>query len=648
MKRLAGKHTLLFLVGGLYLLGILAPAGILGGILISSLERERSARFEKRLLERKDAAETLRKAVHQEIEILRRRQCDPGGALGSLLAGFWNESPAGGLIRITPDQRLLPFEIDRPESTAGDEALVLGSGEYLAGLKAEQAGDLVEAPVRYRRALQEPGGDAPVVRIALARVLLRLRKVRKAAEALRAADLGRPEVNPLVALEGYALLREAYEKSGNADAASKITQKAVERLDLDRKRLGFLDYVAIREDWKDAAEPGPVLTTLQALYAFLHENRSRLGPDGEGTLVWRPGKGEAVLLCRGPQQQDPIGGRPLRFLPCTDVLDAALSGGIDRTLRRMGFTPNASSGRGLAVVLSVLDRTTYLEDREPVGASLWEEDRARTQVLLGALTYAGLVIGFLATLWAVWKQVRLSRLRADFISSVSHELKTPLTSLLLFSDLLRSGKTEGSEKVREYYRFINEESRKLAHLVGNVLDFARLEEGRKELHKEVLDVGETVRKTAETFQARAEAAGTSIDVSGVNEDCTVAADRNAVERVAANLLDNAVKYGAGGGPVSVSVENSDGAVRLRVADRGPGIPAGQRRRLFRRFERGEHHGSGRPPGSGLGLSIVTDLVVAAHGGRVEVRETPGGGATFVVDFPVTAWRKESHGTDTHR
>lgn len=647
MRRLAGKHTLLFLVGGLYLLGILAPAGILGGILISSLERERSARFEKRRLERRDAAEAISKAVDQEIETLRRRRSELDGGPGALLAGFWSDPPAGGLIRITPDRRLLPFEIDRPESTAGDEVLVLGSGEYLAGLKAEQAGDLVEAPVRYRRALQEPGGDAPLVRIALARVWLRLGKAKKAFEALLAADLGRPEVNPLVALEGYALLRKAYEKSGNADAASKITQKAVERLDFDRKRLGFLDYVAIREEWKAAVAGGQDLAALEALYAFLHENRSSLEPDGEGTLVWRPGKGEAVLVCTGPQQQDPIGGRPLRFRPCSDVLGAALEGGIDRYLQRMGFALNACAESGLPVALPVLGRTEYLEDREPVGASLWEEDGARTQVLLGALTYAGLVIGFLATLRAVWKQVRLSRLRADFISSVSHELKTPLTSLLLFSDLLRSGKTEGPEKVREYHRFINEECRKLAHLVGNVLDFARLEEGQKELHKEILDLGETVRKTAETFQARAEAAGTSIDVSGVNEGCTAVADRGAVEQVAANLLDNAVKYGAGGGPVSVAVENTGGTVRLRVADRGRGIPAGQRRRLFRRFERGEHHGPGRPPGSGLGLSIVADLV-AAHGGRVEVKETPGGGATFIVDFPVTAHGKESHGTNTHR
>jgi len=327
---------------------------------------------------------------------------------------------------------------------------------------------------------------------------------------------------------------------------------------------------------------------------------------------------------------------------CAAILEAARKNELDAYLARRRFRLGPATPDVDPVEVAALQRTLGLEDRAAVGRTLWEEEGARTLLLIGGLAYVGLVLGFVVILWAVNKQIRLARLRADFISSVSHELKTPLTSLLLFSDLLRSGTVTDSGKVRQYHDFIGEESGKLAHLVNNILDFARLEEGRKTYRRERLDLGAIVRAAAATFAARAEAAGTSIDASGVNGELSVQADRNALERVVANLLDNAIKYGRRGGPIRASAEREAGVVRLRVADRGPGIPPGERERLFRRFERGEHHGSDAPPGSGLGLAIVAELV-AAHRGRVAIEDTPGGGATVVVELPVE--EESAKGTD---
>jgi two-component system phosphate regulon sensor histidine kinase PhoR len=350
--------------------------------------------------------------------------------------------------------------------------------------------------------------------------------------------------------------------------------------------------------------------------------------------VHREPGGEAWLVCAGPELTDLAGGRPLRFETAAALMRSARQDRLDADLARRGFALETDgAGPGVDPVrVEALERSFGLVDREPVAATLWQDDDARTLLLLGALTYTGLVVGLVLTLWAVAKQQRLARLRADFISSVSHELKTPVTSLMLFSDLLRSGTVKDPEKVRQYYDFLGEEAGKLAHLVNNVLDFARIEEGRKTYARERLEVGDAVRRTAAAFAARAEAAGTRIEVAGTDGELTVSADRDALERVIANLLDNAIKYAGRAGPVGVRAERDGDSVRISVADHGPGIPAGQRMRLFGRFERGEHHGPEAPAGSGLGLAIVAELV-RAHRGTIRVEETDGGGATFVVDLP---------------
>jgi signal transduction histidine kinase len=637
MKRLRTRNTSLrLLVGGLYLLGILLPGGVLGAILVTSLERERSLKIEKRRLERIDAGEAVNEAVEREIARLRRRRADPEGAAGDWLRSFWNpEAPEAGLVRLR-GEAILPFDARAGSGSAVvDDGLVLGSAEYLAGLQAEQQGDRAAAVARYRRALATKPEQPEVIRIALGRVLLAEEKVASAIEVLEGAGLDRDALSTAVAVHGATLLASALARAGHAERADAARRAARARLDEDRAGLGFLAYLALREKLRAEGRDSGPLRRLEHLYRTIaaNENRSRL-LDGE-SLVWHPAGGPPTLLAAGPEIPDGFGGRPLRMATCAAVLEAARKTELDSYLERRRFRlADAAPGvESIEIEVPALERTFRLEDRAPVGRSLWEEDEARTLLLIGGLAYAGLVLGFLLVGWAVGKQIRLARLRADFISSVSHELKTPLTSLLLFSDLLRSGTVTDPGKVRQYHDFIGEESGKLAHLVSNILDFARIDAGRKTYRRERFDLGALVRATAEAFAARAEAAGTSIDTSGVNGALTVEADRDALERVVANLLDNAVKYGRDGGSIEISAEREDGLIRLKVADRGPGIPAGERGRLFRRFERGEHHGSDAPPGSGLGLAIVAELVTA-HEGRVTIEETPGGGATFVVELPV--------------
>jgi len=631
-RRRARNSSLRLLVGGLYLLGILLPGGVLGAILVTSLERERSLKIEKRRLERIDAGEAVNEAVQREIARLRRRQADPEGAAGEWLRSFWTpKAPESGLVRLR-GEAILPFDAKAGSATAElDDGLVLGSAEYLAGVQAEQKGDRAAAVARYRRALATKPEQPVVIRIALGRVLLAEEKIASAIEVLEGVGLERASLSTAVAVHGATLLASAHERAGHAGRADAARRAARARLDRDRAGLGFLAYLALLKNLPAESRDRSPLPRLEHLYRTLSENENRSRLAAEGSIVWHPAGGPPTLLAAGPETPDGFGGRPLRMMTCAAVLEAARKTELESYLERRRFRLGEATPGVESIEVPALERTFRLEDRAPVGGSLWEEDEARTLLLIGGLAYAGLVLGFLLVGWAVGKQIRLARLRADFISSVSHELKTPLTSLLLFSDLLRSGTVTDSAKVRQYHDFIGEESGKLAHLVSNILDFARIDEGRRPYRLERLDLSAIVRATAEAFAARAEAAGTSIDTSGVNGALTVEADRDALERVVANLLDNAIKYGGDGGPIRASVERDGRVVRLRVADRGPGIPTGERGRLFRRFERGEHHGSDAPPGSGLGLAIVAELV-AAHQGRVTIEETPGGGATFVVEL----------------
>ncbi|MBN2491429.1 MAG: HAMP domain-containing histidine kinase [Planctomycetes bacterium] len=634
MKAHTRSSLLITAVAALYGLGILAPAAVLGAILVTSLERERATEREKRQLERRDAGELVNEAVEREIAALRERPAEPAAEVAAAVRYFWPAPPPDeGLIRITRDG-VLPFERTVPGVVETGDRLILESPEFLAGRQAEDRGELAVAAARYRRALAEEPSAPLVVRVALARVELAAGEAGAAREALAGADLEDPSAPVAVAIHARRILAEALARTGDSERAAELRRAARRELDAARERLGYLQYCALAGGGAAAPDDDrPAwLAGVDALYRALAGSRESLAR-GEALVHPGPG-GEAELICAGPGEPGLPGGRPLRFTTVTALMQRARQGRLDADLARRGFVlqEEAAGANAGPVRVAALDRTFGLVDREPVAATLREDDDARTLLLLGALAYAGLVMGLVLTLRAVRKQQRLARLRADFISSVSHELKTPVTSLMLFSDLLRAGAVTDPGKVREYYDFLGEEAGKLAHLVNNVLDFARLEAGRRTYEREPLDVGEVVRRIAAVFAARAEAAGTRIDVASADGELRVSADRDALERVLANLLDNAIKYAARAGPVRVTAGRAGDAVRISVADRGPGIPAAERARLFGRFQRGEHHGPDAPAGSGLGLAIAAELV-RAHRGTIRIEDTSGGGATFVVELP---------------
>jgi len=237
----------------------------------------------------------------------------------------------------------------------------------------------------------------------------------------------------------------------------------------------------------------------------------------------------------------------------------------------------------------------------------------------------------------LWLSVRAERrgaqLRSDFIANVSHELKTPLSLIRMFGELLATGKYKGAEMGREYAGIITREAERLSHLIDNVLDFARLERGKASYHFAEGHLEEVVERALDVFRHRLEKEKLRLRTEIESNLPPVRMDEGAMTLVLLNLVDNAVKYAGDGGEVSVRLRRVPGAVALSIADRGSGIAHDEQRRIFERFYRAENARARNVRGSGIGLALVKHIA-EAHGGRVEVESAPGRGSTFTVYIPV--------------
>jgi two-component system phosphate regulon sensor histidine kinase PhoR len=239
----------------------------------------------------------------------------------------------------------------------------------------------------------------------------------------------------------------------------------------------------------------------------------------------------------------------------------------------------------------------------------------------------------LGVLWlSVRAERRSSQMRSDFIANVSHELKTPLSLIRMFGELLATGKHKGESMAREYAGIITRESERLSHLIDNVLDFARLERGKASYNFAEGHLEEVVERALDVFRHRLEKEKLRLRTEIEANLPAVRMDEDAMTLVLLNLVDNAVKYAGDGGEVSVRLRRVPGAVALSIADRGSGIAADEQRRIFERFYRAENARARNVRGSGIGLALVKHIA-EAHGGRVEVDSTPGQGATFTVYVP---------------
>ncbi len=246
------------------------------------------------------------------------------------------------------------------------------------------------------------------------------------------------------------------------------------------------------------------------------------------------------------------------------------------------------------------------------------------------------ILGLIIIIGASAKERRVAALKSEFVANVSHELKTPLSLIRMFGELLLMNRAQSEEKRTQYLSIIVGESERLTALIENVLDFARVERGNVAYDFTDGNLVDIARRAVEVYRFRAERENVTLTLEVPDQDVMTRIDPRAMELAAMNLVDNALKYAKDGGTVVVRVEAAGGQGLLSVSDRGPGIPRSEQSRIFERFYRGVAASSTRARGSGIGLSLVKHIA-DAHGGSARVvspTEPDGRGTRFTLAVPL--------------
>jgi two-component system phosphate regulon sensor histidine kinase PhoR len=262
------------------------------------------------------------------------------------------------------------------------------------------------------------------------------------------------------------------------------------------------------------------------------------------------------------------------------------------------------------------------------------KNQRRTNLSLIVLSMTTIFLS-LAVIYVAWNRDRqLRQLKENFISNVSHELKTPLSLIRMFSEILVTGRVKKESKKLEYYRIINNESDRMSRLINNLLDFAGLARGIEHKHFERTNIANVINEALEAYRYEVQKEGflLNTDIASDVPDCM--ADPNAITMAFLNLLDNSLKYSGDRKKIDVRVVRDNGFLNISVADSGIGIDPLEQQKIFDQFYRGSSPSVRAIRGSGIGLAI-TKHVAEMHGGEVLLESEPGKGSTFTLRIPIT-------------
>ena len=269
--------------------------------------------------------------------------------------------------------------------------------------------------------------------------------------------------------------------------------------------------------------------------------------------------------------------------------------------------------------------------------------RAQPQRLMMAMLAGIMALGVFFVARALAHELRIAEMKSNFVSSVSHDLKTPLALIQLFAETLELGRLKNTDRAQEYYRIINSEARKLTRLINNLLDFSKIEAGLRSYTRVPVDLTELTRGVLESLDSQFRHNQFTVS-SSLDHEVPVLIDCEAAVQAIENLISNAMKYSPEHREITVDVHREGGFGVVRVADRGIGVPARLQSKIFRKFYRVQTDAGSGPQGTGLGLAIV-EHVMRGHSGFVRVASETGRGSTFTLHFPMSAG--ETHGDETH-
>ena len=599
----------------------------------------------QRLQERREAAADRVVAALEQVLLAEERQLvNPragdlaaSGGLLILVAG-----PDG--IKVSPERDVLFYPVMPPardapaELYSGAERLEFGERDYAGAIA------LLRALAGSRDAAIKAGAQLRLAR--------NLSKAGRPAEALTvfsqlSESTGTVSGLPagLVGLSARCLLLEELGRRDELRAEARELRDGLDsgRWTLDRD--AYLHYAGQTTRWlgqEPVADDGrqALAEGVCWLWNDLHAERN-LQSDSTGrrsvrflgtpvTILWHTSGDDVRALVAGPRCQQRRWFDPVFAVPDFSGVRVSVSDRDGGTV--YGVPPAAgatAAQRSASVTALPWDIGVITADEDASLASFAQ----RRQLLIFSLALVVLFV-IAATYFAsraVSRELAAATLQSDFVSAVSHEFRTPLTSMKQFTDMLVEDDDLPAEERREFYQAQERATRRLSRLVESLLDFGRMEAGARPYRLEPLDAAEFVRTVVEEFRQEGGHGGFTIECAVPEALVAVDGDREALAQALWNLLDNAAKYSGEGRTVRVEVEDGD-HVSIRVRDEGLGIPPAEQRRVFDKFARGSSAVQAGIKGTGIGLAMVRHIV-DAHGGKVTVQSEPGRGSTFAIVLP---------------
>lgn len=410
-------------------------------------------------------------------------------------------------------------------------------------------------------------------------------------------------------------------------------------------RASYIYYIDRAQEWLEGVSdanfgPQALAETVVWLWKSWHSNEMRkqsitgrqsLRFQGRSvTVLWQKSKNELTAVVAGPLYQQNHWFNPLFKNADSSSVSVSLRDtegilvhGKDQS-EDIPFTFRAALVSGLPWDIHVVNANLETD------LSQFAQRRRLMMTGLGILALLVIAVSYLISR-AVSRELEAARLQADFVSAVSHEFRTPLTSMRQFTEMLNEDDSLPPEKRSVFYQAQARATNRLSRLVESLLDFGRMEAGARPYRLEPMDVGQLVKTVVEEFRQEISTDGHFIECAVPHENTQVMGDWEALSQAMWNLLDNAVKYSGEGQKVHVEVEAGN-SVSIRVRDQGFGIPASEISRIFSKFVRGSNTKARGVKGTGIGLAVVKH-VVDAHGGKVHVESEPGQGSTFTIQLP---------------
>ena len=597
---------------------------------------------QERVVESQRAQEKLEESADRIAAIARGTLAETGERLGAwAIAPPADGKPEEGLLlRISGNEGLSALPAHRllyrpPPAFAIEDS----AGTFADGEIAEFQQKLPERAIEiYRRLAASANPDVRAgALVRLARVLRRLGRNEEARGAYTqlADGSGNARVGGVPA--GLIATHALAQLSASRPIALALRQDLLRaRWPVTRGQFAYYWSEAARISGDNAPAPADSAALANAVGQAWQAVSADQSPRGETTV--RVGERPWFVMWRGsPDRRAVLVTRPESLLKPVFAGDVVVAA-VDTEGR---VVAGGKSGTGHAVrrtpAETQLPWTLYMTSARGVSAAGLIV-RQRFLFLAMAVMVVFLIAGAYFIAHAIRGDLAVARMQSDFVSAVSHEFRSPLTSIRQLSEMLAFGRVPNEERRHVYYETLVRETTRLQRLVEGLLNFGRMEAGVRRFRFEPLDTAALVSRVAAEFEPQIAASGRRIELDGQAGACTIDADPEAISVALRNLVDNALKYAPDSPTVEVGWGVEDSQVAIRVRDRGPGIPDSEKRAIFRKFVRGSAAERANVKGSGVGLAMVRHIV-AAHGGDVTLASQPGAGCVFTILLPMGAERQ---------